>query len=96
MDVSFQKELENSIKSTQKLSLRKTNEKHISDHSLGSDGIINVTEISDTSLRTDGNNVDIDIELAALAENTLYFNSLAELLTSQLSLLRTSITEGRR
>jgi flagellar basal-body rod protein FlgB len=48
-----------------------------------------------TSLRTDDNNVDIDMELATLAENNLYFNSLAHFLSSQLSLLRQSISEGR-
>ncbi|HOB81303.1 MAG TPA: flagellar basal body rod protein FlgB [Peptococcaceae bacterium] len=49
-----------------------------------------------TSLRNDGNNVDVDMELATMAENNLYFNSLAQLLSSQLSLLRQSIMEGRR
>lgn len=49
-----------------------------------------------TSLRNDGNNVDVDIELATMAENNLYFNSLAQLLSSQLSMLRQAIAEGRR
>ena len=97
MAVTFKEELEKSLdKATNELSLKSTSEKHLSGHGkLGSE-IINVNEINDTKLRNDGNNVDIDMELAALAENTLYFNSLAELLSSQLALLRTSITEGRR
>lgn len=49
-----------------------------------------------TTLRNDGNNVDIDIELATMAENNLYFNSLAQLLSSQLSMLKQAIAEGRR
>lgn len=49
-----------------------------------------------TTLRNDGNNVDIDIELATMSENNLYFNSLAQLLSSQLSMLRQAIAEGRR
>jgi len=55
-----------------------------------------VIQDEQTSLRTDGNNIDIDIELATLAENNLYFNSLTHFLSSQLSLLRQSISEGRR
>jgi flagellar basal-body rod protein FlgB len=97
MEVSFQAELEKSIEQAARgLDLKRTNIKHITAKGLLSEDAINVTEINDTSLRTDGNNVDIDIELASLAENTLYFNSLVQLLTSQLTLLRTSITEGRR
>lgn len=49
-----------------------------------------------TTLRNDGNNVDIDVELATMAENNIYFNSLAQLLSSQLSMLRQAIAEGRR
>ena len=37
---------------------------------------------------------DLDVELANLAENSIYYNSLVRFLSSQL-LLRQAITEGR-
>jgi len=49
-----------------------------------------------TSLRVDGNNVDIDQEMAQVAKNNLYFDSVATSIGKQLSLLRYLINEGRR
>lgn len=49
-----------------------------------------------TSLRIDGNNVDIDQEMAQVAENGLYFDTVASSISKQLSLLRYLINEGRR
>lgn len=41
-----------------------------------------------TSLRNDGNNVDVDREMTNVAENGLYYNSLTNAISSQLGLLR--------
>jgi len=41
-----------------------------------------------TSLRNDGNNVDVDKEMTNVAENGLYYNSLTSAISSQLGLLR--------
>lgn len=41
-----------------------------------------------TSLRNDGNNVDVDREMTNVAENGLYYNSLTRAISSQLGLLR--------
>ncbi|MHB8926057.1 MAG: flagellar basal body rod protein FlgB [Bacillota bacterium] len=49
-----------------------------------------------TSMRQDGNNVDIDAEMTNLAENSIYYNALVRQLTSQFAMLRSAITEGRR
>ena len=92
---SFRDELEKSLEPAKEL--KTTNSKHLQGNSsLCGEDCIKVTRVTNTSLRNDGNNVDIDMELAALAENNLYFNSLAQLLSSQLALLRHSISEGRR
>lgn len=93
--VSFQDELGQALAPTKQL--KRTNPKHFPAADEGSDAPpFTVTRITSTSLRNDGNNVDIDIEQVTLAENNLYFNSLAQLLSSQLALLRHSISEGRR
>lgn len=49
-----------------------------------------ITDQSST-FRNDGNNVDIDREMANVAENGLYYNSVTQAITSQLGLLRMAI-----
>jgi len=96
LEVSFQDALAEAVQPT-RLDLKRTKPKHFSIRpSLDDPGIVQMKTNRSTSLRNDGNNVDIDIELAALAENNLYFNSLAQMLSGQLALLRQSISEGRR
>ncbi len=73
-----------------------TREKHIDFSNQGADSIVpTVLENSDSSMRMDGNNVDLDYENVELAKNTLYYNTLVEKLNSEFSMLRMAITEGR-
>lgn len=51
---------------------------------------------SSTSWRLDGNNVDIDSEMASVAANSVYFDAVASSLNQQLATLRYLINEGRR
>lgn len=51
---------------------------------------------TETTGRNDGNNVDIDMEMARLAENTAYYTSAAQLLSGKIGLLRSVISDGRR
>lgn len=54
-----------------------------------------IVEASGTSLRNDGNNVDIEREMATLAETTLQFNALTEALSRRLAMQRMIATDGR-
>jgi len=47
------------------------------------------------SMRLDGNNVDIESENVALAQNSLFYNTVTEKLNSEIRRLRTAISEGR-
>jgi flagellar basal-body rod protein FlgB len=49
-----------------------------------------------TSLRNDGNNVDIDREVSLLAQNTVWYQTLAQITQMQFSGLKTAISEGRK
>jgi len=51
---------------------------------------------AETSLRPDGNNVDLDSEMTRLAQNTLLYQSLAQLVRTKLAWLRSAINEGRK
>ena len=46
--------------------------------------------------RVDGNNVDIDREMARLAQNTREFEAAARALATKLRMLRAAISEGRK
>ncbi|NTV90291.1 MAG: flagellar basal body rod protein FlgB, partial [Clostridiales bacterium] len=51
---------------------------------------------SSMSYRLDGNNVDIESEMAAMAENSIKYNTLVESLSAGYSKLRYVISEGRK
>lgn len=55
-----------------------------------------VMQESFTSVRKDGNNVDVDVEMAELAKNTIKFNAIISQISRQFENLRTAISEGRR
>ena len=54
-----------------------------------------IVQRKDLSMRMDGNNVDIEAENVRLAQNSLYYNTLVEKVSSEIRRLRMAITEGR-
>lgn len=65
----------------QNLNLVTTNKRHIS--SGGTDDAY-ITTNNDTSVTRNGNNVDLDVEMANQATNSLYYNSLVSQLNGRL------------
>lgn len=49
-----------------------------------------------TSLRNDGNNVDIDTEMSLLAKNSMEYENYISLLSKKLSIIKTVVNEGRK
>lgn len=76
----------------------RTNGRHlpIGDIPLPGDVIGETVVRAETSLRADGNNVDLDAEMVKLSENTMLYQALAQLVKGKLAGLRSAITEGRR
>lgn len=70
------------------IGLRVTHEGHISDGSTIPDLNYDVERDKTTSMRLDGNNVDIDKEMASLAENTILYNALVNQANSRISMRR--------
>jgi len=54
-----------------------------------------VTDVT-TTLRNDGNNVDVDREVAMLSQNTVWYQTLAQITEMQFTELRTAISEGKK
>lgn len=48
-----------------------------------------------TSMRLDGNNVDIELELAEMAKNTIYHSAMTQQLNRKFNNLRSVVNDGR-
>ncbi len=76
---------------------RKTRDRHINIGAQDTDPLNVrplVAEDTVSTMRMDGNNVDVDAEMNEVAKNTIYYNSLANKATSELRRLRSSIVSG--
>lgn len=87
--VTFEDTLQNSMDN---LSLKKTNPKHLDDGN--GYGTISINQDNTTSMNSDGNNVDIDTEMANQAKNTLMYEALISQANNRLSSERLVINGG--
>ncbi|SHH27594.1 flagellar basal-body rod protein FlgB [Caloranaerobacter azorensis DSM 13643] len=90
-------EFENILKENledKSVKLEVTNKLHIRSRHDNFEPIV-VKEIN-TSTRLDENNVDIDIEMAELAKNTIMYNALIRQTISEFGRIKSVINEGRR
>jgi flagellar basal-body rod protein FlgB len=87
-DVSFESELQSALQDAQ--AHPRT--------ALDRIGRVRPRQLRDTAspARVDGNNVDIDREMAHLAQNTQQFEAAVRALATKLRMLRAAISEGRK
>ncbi len=78
----------------QRSGIARTHPKHLPSRRRSEVGWQVVQDYS-TTMRNDGNNVDPDREMALVAENQLYYQSLIEAVSRKLRSIRSAITEGR-
>jgi flagellar basal-body rod protein FlgB len=82
------------------LPLRRTNALHLPASGievLRNNGQVGVIYTDDsTTYRLDGNNVDIDQEMAEQSKNAIQYSTLTELISRRFASLRTIISEGSR
>lgn len=92
-DVDFEKLLQAGMnkKDPGQIELKRTLPSHLPGVPLSSGQF--VVQDKSTSFRNDGNNVDIDLEMTRLAQNTLHYNALSRSLTSHLTQLRQVIQD---
>lgn len=88
--VSFEENLKESMDD---IELKTTDSRHINDGSPF--GEIKIEKDTSRSMREDGNNVDIDNEMANQAANNLMYNALISQVNSRLAMERYVIKEGR-
>ena len=95
-DVSFQEQLEHVINNNT-FAGKKTRDRHIDiGNSSLDDFKPNIYESNNTKMRVDGNNVDIDVEMAELAKNTILYNALVQKASKELQKTKMVVNEGRR
>lgn len=94
MDVKFEELLKNQL-NNKVLKGANTNERHIP---IGNNRDLNykVSTNKDFSTRKDGNNVDIDIEMADMAKNDIYYRTLSTQLNNKVQRIKLVISEGKR
>jgi flagellar basal-body rod protein FlgB len=95
-EVSFEAELQQALGVTSKLPLATTHARHVGGRTSLQDVRHTVKTDNQTTMRADGNNVDIDREMALIATNQLNYNAMTQVLNERYGLLRYVIHEGRR
>ncbi len=92
-EVKFEEYLSESI-SNLSIEARTTNSKHIQINGGSKNQPVVVTD-SNSKVRKDGNNVNIDVEMARLAKNSLYYNTVSQRVSSYFNKLRLVTKDGR-
>ena len=87
--VTFEENLKNA---NENIELKQTKVKHIKDSN--SQGSMSIEKDNSTSMRTDGNNVDLDLEKVNQAANTLMYNALVDQANGKLSSIKSIISGG--
>ncbi|WP_164215454.1 flagellar basal body rod protein FlgB [Virgibacillus sp. YIM 98842] len=90
-NVVFKDVLHNEI--TQDQEAKRTHEKHLP-FSNTSGSSYNVVEQRNTSYNHNGNNVDIDKEMAELAKNQIYYQALVDRLNGKFGSIQTAVRGG--
>jgi flagellar basal-body rod protein FlgB len=74
---------------------KKTREKHMQ---LGAGAVETIRPVirqsTDTTMRMDGNNVNVDKEMASLAMNSIQYNALVQKISKELGRIRMAVREG--
>jgi flagellar basal-body rod protein FlgB len=101
-EVVFNEQLKSALAvrqdSSQQLELARTDDRHIPLEDVPSLSEIRPKVETDltSSLRNDGNNVDIDREVSLLAQNTVWYQTLSQITSHQYAQVMDAITDNTR
>ncbi|PAB61278.1 flagellar basal body rod protein FlgB [Anaeromicrobium sediminis] len=95
--VEFESILKNELFKDGSIAGTTTNEKHIPiNNKFGVIGINHQTKKDmNSTYRKDGNNVNIDVEMANLAKNTIKYNMIAQRISSDFKKMKMVVRDGR-
>ena len=89
--VSFKNAMSNAMQSG--IETKRTSEKHIQ-FNTDAGKMYRITSSNDTVYSNNGNNVDIDKEMAELAKNQIYYNAVVDRISGKFSSLQTVVKGG--
>ncbi|MEK9629061.1 MAG: flagellar basal body rod protein FlgB [Nitrospinota bacterium] len=92
-DIDFQGQLRDALGSKGQLKLQATNEKHFGPKSSNISSLTARPMEEEDAAKSNGNNVDVDKEMAKLAENQIVYNATIQLMLKRGSTVRAAITE---
>ncbi len=97
-DIDFVSTLKTMVNNQDDLSLKVTDKDHLDSGRAGSGKLPfkKVTALDNFKYRNDENNVDIDHEMAELAKNDIYYNTLVQQLNVKYRMLEDAIQKGGR
>jgi flagellar basal-body rod protein FlgB len=84
---------EETLKASSQANMKTSNEKHI--RSRGNNGDIKLVRDESSSMRKDGNNVNVDNEMINLAANSMKYYALVSEMNSRFSMTRNVIKGGK-
>ncbi|MDQ0156821.1 flagellar basal body rod protein FlgB [Robertmurraya andreesenii] len=91
-EVSFKSALQNAM--DQSMQAKRTDARHFEFKGQQTNGIA-ITTNQNTSYNNNGNNVDVDKEMADLATNQIYYNALTERISGKFQTLQSVIRGGK-
>jgi flagellar basal-body rod protein FlgB len=95
--MNVEEEMQRDVETRSSFRLQRTDERHLEDRQGFDDRIAATTRNSDPLLlRGDQNGVDIDLEMTALAKNSLLYKASAQIIASKFRGLKRVITGGSK
>jgi flagellar basal-body rod protein FlgB len=92
-EIDFQGQLREALGSKGQLKLQATNEKHFGPKTSNISSLSADPFEEEDAAKSNGNNVDVDKEMAKMAENQIFYNAVIQLMMKRGSTVRASITE---
>ncbi|MFT4577547.1 MAG: flagellar basal-body rod protein FlgB [Nitrospinales bacterium] len=92
-EIDFQGQLREALGSKGQLKLQATNEKHFGPKTSNIGSMTADPFEEEDAAKSNGNNVDVDKEMAKMAENQIFYNAVIQLMMKRGSTVRASITE---
>jgi flagellar basal-body rod protein FlgB len=92
-EIDFQGQLREALGSKGQLKLQATNEKHFGPKTSNIGSLAADPFEEEDAAKSNGNNVDVDKEMAKMAENQIFYNAVIQLMMKRGSTVRASITE---
>ena len=93
-EVSFENQLALAM-GEEKPAISRTHVRHLPIKSIGINVEPTINTVTSTSFRSDGNNVDIDSEMAGLAKNSIYYDAVAQQINKYFAGIKSAISGGR-